>query len=386
LRDGILSRNLLIVLCATVVSFSTLYIPQPMLPLLANLYSVSSSDAGLLMTATFLPLGLAPIVYGYFLQAIPARLMLSVSMSFLMIVLMAFYLVTEFWQLIVLRCLQGLILPAVFTALMTYCASMAEPGQVRKSMGFYIGATILGGFLGRAIGGYFASGFNWNTPFVVMGFIMLLPLWLMRYASADAEISFQRLDIRSISRVLAELNYRFIYLTLATLFFVYATILNLIPFRLYEIDPSISPLTISSLYFGYLIGIPIAFYSESLSRLLGDERRGLMLGVVLNAIGLVAYFFSHFSILFVMMFCFAGGFFFIHSTLSGLANHLAREHKGVVNGLYISIYYLSGALASWLPGIVYDAYGWDTIMTALVILSGLGAWFVTRLKVTEAGP
>ena len=304
-------------------------------------------------------------------------------MTCLMVVLMSFYLVSEFWQLIVLRFLQGLILPAVFTALMTYCASMALPGQVRQSMGYYIGATILGGFLGRAIGGYFSSGFDWQTPFVVMGIFMLLPLWLLRYASADAEINFQRLDIRSISRVLADQNYRFVYLILATVFFVYATILNLIPFRLYEIDPSISPLTISLLYFGYLIGIPIAFYSESLSCLLGDERHGLMLGVGLNVVGLVAYFFSYFPVLFVMMFCFAGGFFFIHSTLSGLVNHLAREHKGVVNGLYISIYYLSGALASWLPGIVYDAYGWDSIMTSLVILSGLGAWFVTRLKVAE---
>jgi len=375
-----LSRNLLIALCATVVSFSTLYIPQPMLPLLAKEFSVSSSDAGLLMTVSFLPLGLAPIVYGYFLQAIPARLMLIVAMTLLMVVLLSYYLVDEFWQLIVLRSFQGLILPAVFTALMTYCASMAEPTQVRRSMGFYIGSTIIGGFLGRAIGGYFASEFAWQTPFVVMGFFMLIPIYLIRYARADAEISFQRLDVRSISRVLAEQNYRYLYLILATVFFVYATILNLIPFRLYEIDPSSTPLLISSLYVGYLIGFPIAFYSESLMRLIGDERSGLLIGVGLNFTGLLAYFFSNFSLLFIMMFFFAGGFFFIHSTLSGLANHLAREHKGVVNGLYISIYYLSGALASWLPGVVYDAHGWNTVMILLMALLLLGAWFTSRLK------
>ena len=85
------TRDLFITLCATVVSFSTLYIPQPMLPLLADQFSVSSSDAGLLITITFLPLGLAPIVYGYFLQAIPARLMLTVAMVLLMLNLLAFY-------------------------------------------------------------------------------------------------------------------------------------------------------------------------------------------------------------------------------------------------------------------------------------------------------
>ncbi len=99
-----------------------------------------------------------------------------------------------------------------------------------------------------------------------MGFVMLLPIWLMRYASADAQISFERLDVRSISRVLADINYRYLYLMLATVFFVYTAILNLIPFRLYELDPSISPLIISSLYIGYLVGVPIALYSESLTR------------------------------------------------------------------------------------------------------------------------
>ena len=100
------------------------------------------------MTATLLPLGLAPVIYGYFLQAIPARLMLTMSMALLSLDQLGFYLANEFWHLIVLRGIQGLLLSAVFTALMTYCASMATPGQVRRSMGFYIGATILGGYLG----------------------------------------------------------------------------------------------------------------------------------------------------------------------------------------------------------------------------------------------
>ena len=322
----VFSRNLLIVLCATVVSFSTLYIPQPMLPLLASEFVISSSEAGLLMTATLLPLGLAPVIYGYFLQAIPARLMLSVSLALLALDQLGFYLARDFWHLLLLRGIQGLLLSAIFTALMTYCASMTTVGQVRRSMGFYIGATILGGYLGRVIGGYFASDYAWQTAYVVMGFVLLLPLLLMRYASADAQISFQRLDIRSIGRVLGDRNYRFVYLALSAVFFVYAGVLNLIPFRLYEIDSTITPFYISGLYIGYLVGIPVALYSETLSRLMGDDRRGLMTGLGLNALGLSAFFFSDFSILLVMMFCFAGGFFFIHSTLSGLVNHLAREH------------------------------------------------------------
>ena len=376
-----INRDLLIAFCATFVAFCTLYTPQPMLPLLAQQFMISSSDAGLLMTATLLPLGLAPVFYGYFLQAIPARLMLAVALGLLMLDQLAFYLASEFWHLIVLRGVQGLLLSAIFTALMTYCASMAVSGRVRRTMGFYIAATVLGGFVGRAIGGFFASHFVWNFAYVVLGVLLILPLALLYFARSDAEISFQRLDANSIVRVLKDRNYRYIYLALTSVFFVYAGLLNLMPFRFYEIDPTVTPLFISSLYFGYLIGIPVAIYSERLSKRMNDERKSLLLGLTLSLIGLSAFYSSYFLILFVLMFCFAGGFFFIHTTLSGLVNHLATEHKGVVNGLYVSIYYISGALASWIPGFVYDGFGWNAIMLVFVILLLFSGWFLSRLTI-----
>ena len=107
----ILTRNLIVALIATIVSFSTLYIPQPMLPLLASSFDVSAGEAGLLMTVAMLPLAFAPALYGYFLQAIPARLMLTVALSLLALDQLCFYFADEFWHLIVLRLCQGCYCP-----------------------------------------------------------------------------------------------------------------------------------------------------------------------------------------------------------------------------------------------------------------------------------
>ena len=373
------SRNFLIAMCTTFVVFCTLYTPQPILPLLAKEFSISPGDAGLLMTVTLLPLGIAPVVYGYFLQAIPARSMLTVALFLLMLDQFGFYLASEFWQLIVLRSLQGLLLPAIFTALMTYCASMAQMGQVRKTMGWYIAATILGGFGGRIISGYFASAFEWHTVFVVLGFMLMIPIVMLRYASADAKISFDRLDSRTVSRVLRNDTFRYIYFILFSLFFVFAGMLNVLPFRLQEIDESVSPFLISSLYIGYLIGIPIAIFSERITSLLGDDKKGLMTGLLLHTAGLIAYLFTDIALLYFVMFAFSAGFFFIHSTLSGLVNHLAVEHRGVVNGLYVSIYYISGALGSWLPAYLYGWLGWDSLIIVFVAVLGVTAWLIMKL-------
>jgi YNFM family putative membrane transporter len=373
-----LTRNLVVALIATVIAFSTLYIPQPMLPLLAQQFGVSAGEAGLLMTLAMLPLAVAPVLYGYFLQAIPARLMLTVALSLLAVNQVCFAFASEFWHLLTLRFLQGLLLPAIFTALMTYCASMAAPGMVRRAMGFYIGATILGGFIGRLVGGVFASSFDWHSAFVVMGLMQFLPLLLLTRVDADADINFARLDPRSILRVLARRNYRYMFVTLASVFFVFSGILNIVPFHLRDIEPGSTPLLISMLYLGYLVGAPMSFFSDSIGRRLGDERRGLLLGLALHGCGLVMLLFVALQGLIATMFFLAAGFFLIHALLSGLVNHLAREHKGVVNGLYVSIYYFSGALGSWLPGYLYEAAGWRGMILVFVLILGIGAWSISR--------
>jgi YNFM family putative membrane transporter len=380
----ILTRNLVIVLIATIVSFSTLYIPQPMLPLLADNFGVTASEAGLLMTVAMLPLAFAPVFYGYFLQAIPARLMLMVALSLLALDQLCFYFADEFWHLLALRLLQGLLLPAIFTALMTYCASMVPARLVRRVMGLYIGATILGGFCGRLAGGFFATSFDWRSAFVVMGFMQLIPLLLLTKVDSDADINFARLDARSIFRVLADRNYRYMFLALASVFFVYSGMLNIIPFRLQDIEPGVTPLIISMLYLGYLVGAPISFLSESISRLLGDERKALLLGLVIHAFGLVMLLFVALQGMFVTMFLLAAGFFLIHALLSGLANHLAREHKGVVNGVYVSIYYFSGALGSWLPGYLYEGLEWQGMILVFMAILGLCAWGISRFRPAQS--
>jgi len=376
----IFTRNLVIALIATIISFSTLYIPQPMLPLLAENFGVSAGEAGLLMTVAMLPLAIAPVLYGYFLQAIPARLMLTIALALLALDQVCFYFAEEFWHLILLRLLQGLLLPAIFTALMTYCASMVPAQMVRRAMVFYIGATILGGFSGRLLGGVFASSFDWHSAFVIVGLMQLVPLLLLTRVESDADINFARLDPRSISRVLLNRNFRFMLMALASVFFVFSGILNIVPFHLQNIDATATPFLISLLYLGYLVGAPVSFFSDSISKRLRDERKGLWLGLLIHALGLVMLLFVAYKGLIVMMFFLAAGFFLIHALLSGLANHLAQEHKGVVNGVYVSIYYFSGALGSWLPGYLFDGIGWQGMIIVFMAILAFCGWSISRLR------
>jgi YNFM family putative membrane transporter len=172
------------------------------------------------------------------------------------------------------------------------------------------------------------------------------------------------------------------FLALASIFFVYSGILNIVPFHLQDIDPHTTPFIMSMLYLGYLVGVPISFFSESISRLLGDERKGLLMGLAIHASGLAMLLVVALQGLIFTMFFLAAGFFLIHALLSGLANHLALEHRGVVNGVYVSIYYFSGSLGSWLPGYLYEGLGWHGMIVTFMLILGVCAWSISRFNVS----
>ena len=370
--------SLYIVLVATFLSFCTLYTPQPLLPLFGQTFSVSPLQTTALMTLTLAPLGLAPVLYGYFLQAIPARSMLRIALVLLAVDQLLVLLVTEFWQLLLLRFVQGLLMPAIFTAAMTYCSSMSGSTRVRSVMALYIATTIVGGLLSRVLSGVLAEFLGWQWVFGVLGLALLIPAWLAGRIDADAQVNFGRLDARAISRAIKTPSLALSYLSLFLVFFVFSGILNLLPYRLHEIVPGISPMAISMVYCGYVAGLAAAMFSSRLVEF-WNERKILLSGIVLQVAGMISYLSSEPWVLFGYMLVHAAGFFLVHSVLSGLVNVRATEHKGVVNGLYVSVYYISGTLGAWLPFYGYTAFGWNTLLLAFILVLAVAGWLVWKL-------
>lgn len=377
-----------VVLLTTFLAFCTLYTLQPLLPQLVEVLDISAGEAALLVTVTLIPMGLAPVFYGFFLQAIPAKTMLRLALFFLILDQIALFFASQYWQLVVLRLLQGLILPALFTALMTYCSKMAVPDRVRSMMGWYVASTIVGGCLSRALSGMLATSFHWQWIFLILGIALIIPLFLTRKIAADAEVNFARVDSKAIKRVISQPTYTNAYLTLIFSFFAFGGILALIPFRLYEVHPGISSLTISLVYLGYVIGVPAAIYSGRLVQFFGEERRVLLFGLIFVAMGILGLLNESVWAPFFIMLPLAGGMFLIHSTLSGYINHCAgvktsgdqAVDKGVVNGLYVCVYYVSGTLGSWLPVVAYQHFSWFVIIAALMCFLATSAMIATRLK------
>lgn len=354
-------------LLLTLAGFGSLYTPQPLLPELAQVFGVEAAEVSLLISVAMLPLAVAPLVYGYLLEGVPVQRMLIAATLGLALCQTGLALSEAWWQLVLLRAIEGMLLPALFTALMTAISSEAPSGRVREAMAWYIATSILGGFGGRAMSGLLAEAMGWRAAFALWAIGVFAALWVSLRHPVRAKGHFERPHPRVFREILSHAPYRFAYQAIFFVFFVFAGFLNVLPFRLRDLSPDLGSGVIGLAYTGYLIGVAMALGGQTLSRWIGSERGLLQLGAVVYLLGIGSFLPAVETALYLGMLAFCGGMFLIHGRLSGHVNHLAERYRGIVNGLYISVYYFGGSLGAWLVPWFYGTWGWTSMLALLAV-------------------
>ncbi len=355
-------------LAATVLVFCALYAPQPLLPLLAEHYAVSETRAALLITATLLPLSIAPILYGLWLERLSARRVLAGAVALLGVSQIMFALADSFALLLAARIAQGILIPAALTALMTFIAGRVAPERLAGTMAAYVAATVLGGFLGRALAGLISAYWSWEAAFWLLGGGLLALAPVLLRLGGDQPPNTTRIHWRACREVLARPGVAATCLIGFSVFFVFAALLTYLPFRAVQLRPGTGEDTIALLYAGYLMGIVVALASGRITRWSGSARATIRLGLGVFLLATLGFLVPSLPALFVIMLVFCAGMFLIHGTAPGIVNALAPDRRGVVNGLYIAAYYAGGTLGAWLPGILFAHSGWAVMVSAVALM------------------
>lgn len=369
---------------ATVVTFCSLYAAQPIQPLFKAEFQLSNFQAILFTTLMMAPLGFAPLVYGYLLESFSAKVMLRWALIFLGILELFFAMADNYLTLLTIRGVQGLMIPAILTSLVSYISYTSPPEKVQQAIAAYIAATIVGGFLGRFLSGLCTDLFGWRFFFVVLGLLLLLNGYLLKGMARDAKLKYGRPKLAEIIALLRAREYLWIYASIFCLFFVFAALMNFLPFELKKINPASRETGVGLLYLGYSMGLLVSFNARRIIGYFGNETRAITAGILVFALGTLSFMVEHYLVMFLGMFVFCAGLFTAHSLLSGLVNKLARDNKAIANGLYISFYYTGGTLGSVLPGAVFQHYGWQAFLLQLLVMIGLALLFTRRLRGTVA--
>ncbi|MGC8768004.1 MFS transporter [Calditerrivibrio sp.] len=368
-------KDISFVVYTAVLTFSVLYSPQPLLPVLMKEFGVDKSSAALITTVTMLPLSLSPIIYGFVLEKFTAKRVMSFAISILVVLEISIYFINDFYLLIFVRLLQGFSIPGVLTSLMTFVSMASEKSMIQRVMSYYIAATILGGFLGRFISGLISKLFGWRYGFLILGFSLAISFILLFFIS-DYKIQVkERITLKNAMNVIKTHPFLNIYITIFCTFFVFAAMLNFIPFRLKEISDNVSEFIIGLSYSGYVMGIIVSLFSMLLIKFFKTEKKVILYGLVIYIMSIPLFSVKSIFFIFFAMFVFCTGMFTTHSIASGFLNKLAITNKGIVNGLYVSFYYTGGVLGTFLPGYLYKSFGWNAflILLSALILVGVGS-------------
>ncbi len=361
-------RLLLKLSITTVVTICSLYAAQPIQPVFQREFGLSSLQALLFTTLMMLPLGCAPLFYGYLLELIPARRILRVALLILGILELLFSLANGYVLLLSIRALQGLVLPAVLISLMSYVSYTTPRHAVQQAVAVYVGMTIIGGILGRMLSGICTELFGWRLFFFLLALLFFWCWHLLGALDRRIRLSVARPDLREIAALLHRGPLVWLYGAIFFIFFAGAALLNLIPLELMRINPQLSETAVGLLYLGNSMGIFVALGNARIQRFCKGEISTVVTGLAVFMLGTVGFLAGHYLVMFVAMFVFCLGMFAAHATLSGYVSRLVDDHKPVANGLYMSFYYFGGAVGSFVPGLIYVPFGWRWFILALLVI------------------
>ena len=279
--------------------------------------------------------------------------------------------------LITARLFQGACVPAILAAITSYLAYTVDREHIQRAMTWYVAANILGGFVGRVLSGWVATNAGWRYTFYLIALALVLCFVAVTRMKADSRLSMSSVRLSAVIPILRNGDIARLYAVAFTIFFAFMALLTFLPFRLKEIDPSYTAFVISMMYSGFLMGIVASLGATRIIGLCGGERRAMTIGLVLFGLSMLLINVPSGAGIFAIMFVMSGGMFFVQAAAMGTMNKLATENRAVANGLYISIYYTGAALGSWLPGLIYQDFGWGAF-TGVLTAAIAGAVVITR--------
>ena len=357
-------------LTAAALSVFLLYSPQPLLPLFADLYGLTESSAALLMAVTMLPLAIAPLSYGYLLSYIPPIRVLRLSLIILALLTFLTGLAQSFPQLLVVRFVQGLFIPASLTAVMAHLAYSGKEGELQQTMSLYVAATISGGFLGRLLAGVSSVIVDWRIFYFILAGLLFACFFMTRPAVTDRKKSEKQLSaVAGISSFLKVRSCLPVYLAIFCLFFVFCGTLNFLPFRTVELAGYRSGVLTGIMYCGYITGIVTSMGAGRIIRQAGSEARVMLTGYILFLLVLVAMLVPHTGLLFILLFPFCGAMFLVHTVATAVVNRKAEQYRSLASGFYVSSYYSGGVAGMYIPGLIFERYGWNSMVAGMVVVA-----------------
>lgn len=354
------------------IIFCNLYLFQPMLPVLADHFTVSATQINWLLAAGTLMLALSLLPWAIASDFIGKRKAILISLFLLPVIGLTSLLTESLVVLILSRAVMGMALAGFAAVAVAYMADTFTTKAFSYAIGAYISANSLGGISGRLFGGVITDSFSWQTAVILMAMISLIGAIVVAFALPKEETSqAERVSLSDYHRVLVQhLRNKRIFLAMligGVNFALFVNLYSVTGFRLIAAPYSL-PLSVTSMIF-------LCYLSGTVSsRLVGlwcqrfNAVSGMFIGSLLSLIGMCITSNESLIAIVLGLNILSFGAFFTHSLAYGWVSQKAETAKSTATALYLVHYYVSGSLGGFYLMYCWQHGGWESVILGAGVL------------------
>jgi MFS transporter, YNFM family, putative membrane transport protein len=352
-------------------TFINLYSPQALLPKLSHDFNVSAGEISSLITAATAAIALSAPFTGALADVLGRKRLITGAMFAIVVPTLLMTLASSVPQLVVLRFVQGLLVPPIFTVTVAYIGDEWPPSEVTRIAGLYTAGSSIGGFCGRLIPGLVTDLVDWRAAFAVNA-LLTLAVAIAVTLMLPRERHFVRSEgfLASSRQILTHLrNPRLlaIYAVGFGVLFNFTSVFTYVNFHLALPPYLFSPTMLGAIFVTYLAGSLLVPWIGRGVALFG--RRNFVLGIVAVWVGGALLLLAPpVSIIIAgLALCAACGLL-CQATSTSYVITVAKEGRSSAVGLYASIFYIGGSVGAFLTGFAWNAAGWTGCVVMILAM------------------
>jgi MFS transporter, YNFM family, putative membrane transport protein len=370
-------------------TFLNLYMPQAILPALAQDFAVGAAEISTIITASTLAIALTAPFTGALADMVGRKRIVTAAMIALVVPTVMVAFAADVPALIVWRFIQGLLLPPIFVVIVAYIGDEWPPAEVAGIAGLYIAGASLGGFAGRFITGILADLVGWRGAFLAVAAMTLASAaavaWML-----PRERKFVRSEgIGTAARqMLAHLRNPQLLATYAVGFgvlFSFIATFTYVSFHLAAAPYHFSPSLLGAIFITYLVGtVVVPMAGRAIGRF---GRRGFTIAVIgVWICGALLTLAPPVAAIIAGLTLCAGCGMLCQAISTGYVTATAKVGRSSAVGLYVTSFYIGGAAGALLPGLTWARGGWPSAVAMVVSVLAVMALIVAVAWRRPAAP
>jgi YNFM family putative membrane transporter len=353
--------------------FAVTYSTQAILPQLGRAFQVSPAEAGLTISIVVLALACGSWIWGPLSDRYGRKRSIVLASSLLVAPTIGAALAPSFALLLGFRALQGLCMPGLLTAGVPYITEVYAPRIGGRAMGYYVTALVAGGLLGRIGVALLAAAFGWRWAIGLLAILPLAAAFVMRRSLLDAPLppaNHGRHD--ALRRQLK--NGALLQATAAgsAFFFMFVGTFSYVVYRLERPPFRFGPAAGSLVFALWFLGVLGPTMGRLADRI--GWRRLAFCALALAAAGIALTLPARLpTLLLGLAFVTLANWGGVTAAQLGVAA-ASNVDRGTASAVYFSLYYLTGAVGGYLPGLAWERYHWAGVaVTGWIVLAAAAA-------------